>query len=150
MDPCDVAVRDDFKGDLAGGLVFGDSKTTLVGVAFTLKDRRGESATLTGEKLRGTLFRGERAGTDFFPGENLGIASFRGESSPGNIEKRLLSRRVDLLSISSLLICTLVSAGGGSEGTSNSINGCMAATMRVGRSVLGSIGQRELCRFLGT
>jgi hypothetical protein len=50
-----------FAGDISGGLVFGVSKTTFVGVAFILNDRAGESATLVGDMVTGGLLMGESA-----------------------------------------------------------------------------------------
>lgn len=141
-----------FDGDCSGGLVFGDSRTTFVGVALTLNDRNGESATLVGERVTGGLLTGDSTGVDVLAGDRAIMESFRGESSDGKRDMRLLRRRVDRLFICDSSICSVVSVGWDPAGTSNSISGCISATMRalVASSLFGSIGQRELCRFLGT
>jgi hypothetical protein len=138
-----------FAGDFSGGLILGDSRTTFVGVALTLNARCGESATLVGERVTGGLLIGDSAGAEFFAGDRVIMESFRGESSPGRSEMRLLRRRVDRLCICFSSIFKLASTGSGETGTSNAFKGCKSATMRE-PSFFGSIGQRVLCRFLGT
>jgi hypothetical protein len=145
-----IGELDGFRGELAGGLLFGDSRTTFVGVAFILNERCGESTTLVGDSVMGGILTGESIGAEIFVGDKVIMGSFRGEPSPGIKEKRLLRRRVDRLLICFSSNLNLTSAPSGEAGTSNSIKGCMSATMRVVFSVFGSIGQRELCRFLGT
>jgi hypothetical protein len=130
-------------------LILGDSRITFIGVALTLNERCGESATFVGESETGGLLIGEGAGVGAPAGDKVIIGSFRGEFSPGMREMRLLSRRVERLPICASSILSLASLGAGDAGTSNSINGCRSATIRVD-SFFGSIGQRELCRFLGT
>lgn len=138
-----------FAGDFSGGLILGVSKTTFIGVALTLNERCGESATFVGESETGGLLIGEIIGVEISAGDKVIMGSFRGEPSPGMREMRLLSRRVERLPIWFSSILNLASLGAGDAGTSNSINGCRSATIRVD-SFFGSIGQRELCRFLGT
>lgn len=145
-----IGELDGFRGELAGGLPCGDSRTTLVGVALTLNERCGESATLVGESVTGGLLTGDSIGVEILEGDRIAMGSLRSESSPGMRVKRRLRRRVDRLSICFSSNRNATSTHAGEAGTSNSINGCTSATMRVFVSFFGSIGQRELCRFLGT
>lgn len=129
----------------------GVSRITLVGVTFILKLRCGESATLVGESETGGLLTGEYAVGAFSAGVNLTMGSLRGESCPGIMENRLLRRRVDRFIICCSSISTLVSTCSGEAGISYSISGCNSPIMAVSVvAFLGSIGQRVLCRFLGT
>jgi hypothetical protein len=86
-------------GDLSGGPAVGDSKTTFVGVALTLNDRSGESATLVGGSDTRGLLAGDSTGADVFAVDTAILGSFLGDPSPGISETRLLRRRTALLSI---------------------------------------------------
>jgi hypothetical protein len=140
---------EDFPGEAWGGLAFGDSKTTLTGVALTLNERRGDSATLTGEGIAGDLFTGDMADCKILAGVKVMSETFCGDISAGNSETRLLRRLVDRFSSFSASILCVVSSGSTAVGMSNSMRGWSAPTMRA-VVVFGSIGQRVLCRFLGT
>lgn len=142
---------DCFDGDFTGSLSFGDSKMTFVGLALTLNERSGESATLVGDRGTGVRLTGDRTGSAFFAGNKLALGSFCGDSSPGQREMRLLRRRVDRLLICFSSIFKATSSASAEAGTSNLIRGCRSATMDVEIvSFVGWIGQRELWRFLGT
>jgi hypothetical protein len=142
--------EDGFDGDRTGELVLGDSRTTFVGVALTLKEPSGESAILAGDSEAGGLFTGDPIGAEPIAGDKVIMGSFLGESSPGKRNMRLLRRRIDLRLICFSSICTVTSTGSGDVGASNLTKGWSSATMRVALSFVASIGHRELCRFLGT
>lgn len=112
-----VMGEEGFAGDLAGGPVFGVSRTTLFGVALTLKERRGESATLVGGNRTGALLTGDSTGAVPVAGERVIMGSFRGDPSPGKREMRLLRRRVDRCSICVSSILTATSVCSGDPGT---------------------------------
>jgi len=137
------------QGDLAGGLVFGDSRTRFLEGISTLNNRRGDSATLVDDNVAGARFVGDRIGTEGFAGDSETVPSFWADSSPGASEIRLLRRRVDLLRICFSSTCWLCSTGAAADGTSNSISGCKSASCRVDIVVFGSMGHRVLWRFLG-
>jgi hypothetical protein len=136
-------------GDFAGGLVFGDSNTTLVGVALIRNERRGESATLVGESDTGGLFTGEKTGAAPCAGDKVIMGSLRGDSSPGNREKRLLRRRVDRFIICFSSIFDVASTGSSEAALLKPVERCESATVCTPFSFFGSMGQRELWRFLG-
>lgn len=120
---------------------------TLAGVACRVKSFCGDVETF----FVGDDLAGEALDKDVLLITGL---SNMAKPSTGAKDTLLLARRVDLWRICFSLafrgLCCASAVSMLVEGGSNSRRGCSLAIMVVSIFVVGSMGQRELCRFLGT